>query len=55
MQKNKTEKVNDAAAEARRAYKRKWNAEHKEQNRQYQKAYWARKAAELAKAGKSEG
>ena len=54
MQKKKTEKMNDAAAEARRAYKRKWNAENREKNRQYQKAYWERKAAELAKE-KSEG
>ena len=52
MQKTKTEKMNDAAAEARRAYKRKWNAEHREQNRQYQKTYWERKAAELAKGSK---
>jgi hypothetical protein len=44
-----TEKVTDAATEARRAYKRKWNAAHKDKVKEYQKKYWERKAAELAK------
>ena len=38
----------DAAKEARRAYKRKWNAEHKDKVKQYQQKYWERRAAKLA-------
>ncbi len=40
----------DAAKEARRAYKRKWNAEHKEKVKEYQRKYWERRAAKLAEA-----
>lgn len=34
------------AAEARRAYYKRWRAEHKEQVRSYNKRYWLKKAAE---------
>lgn len=36
------------AAEARRAYKRKWTKEHPEKVREYQQRYWEKKAAEAA-------
>ena len=35
------------AAEARRAYKRKWAAEHPESVRKSQEKYWAKKAAQM--------
>lgn len=34
-----------AAIEARRAYKRAWNAAHKEQIREYNHRYWVKHAA----------
>jgi hypothetical protein len=34
------------AAEARRAYKRKWAKQNPEKIRQYQQTYWNRKAAQ---------
>ena len=42
-------KVNEAAKAARRAYKRKWQREHPDKVKQYQEAYWTRKAQEAAK------
>ena len=38
--------MNEAAKEARRAYKKKWNAEHRDRVKQYQEDYWNRKAQE---------
>ena len=46
-------KMNDAAKEARRAYKRAWNKAHPEKIKQYQETYWTRKA-EAAKAAEKE-
>ncbi len=37
--------MTQSAAEARRAYKRKWNKEHADKVKQYQEKYWAKKAA----------
>lgn len=37
--------MNEAAKEARRAYKKKWNAEHRDKVKKYQRDYWERKAA----------
>ena len=42
--------MNEAAKEARRAYKRKWNREHPDKVKQYQANYWNRKAQEAAAA-----
>ena len=42
--------MNDAAAEARRAYKRKWAKEDPESVKKSQEKYWTRKAAEMAAA-----
>lgn len=36
-----------AAAEARRAYKRKWNQANRDKVRAHQARYWAKKAAEV--------
>ena len=36
------------AAEARRAYKRKWAADHPEKVKEYQRRYWTKKGAEAA-------
>ena len=41
--------MNEAAAEARRAYKRKWNRENRDKVKAQQERYWTRKA-EKAKA-----
>lgn len=38
------------AAEARRAYKRKWAKQNPEKIRQYQQAYWNKKAEQAEKA-----
>lgn len=38
--------ITEAAKEARRAYKRKWNKEHPDKVKQYQTDYWNRKAAQ---------
>ena len=46
--------MNEAAKEARRAYKRKWNREHPDKVKQYQANYWNRKAQEAAKAEAAE-
>ena len=36
--------LSEAAKQARRDYKRKWNAENKDKVKQYQRTYWERKA-----------
>lgn len=47
--------MTEKAKEARRAYKRKWAAEHPEKTREYQARYWEKRAAaEAAAAAKSE-
>lgn len=38
--------MTDAAAEARRAYKRRWNANNRDRNREYMARYWEKKAAQ---------
>lgn len=46
--------MTEAAKEARRAYKRAWNAKNKDKVKAAQERYWERKAkaaAEKAKAG----
>jgi len=43
--------MSDAAREARNAYKRKWNQEHPEKQREYQCRYWERKGQGAAKEG----
>lgn len=40
--------MTEQAAEARRAYKRKWAADHPEKVKEYQERFWAKKAAEAA-------
>ena len=40
--------MTDKAIEARRAYKRKWNADNREKVREYQDRYWERKAEKAA-------
>lgn len=40
--------MNEKAAAARRAYKRKWARENPEKIRAYQEKYWTKKAAEAA-------
>ena len=40
--------MNEAAKEARRAYKRKWQRENRDKVKQYQENYWNRKAQEAA-------
>ena len=42
--------MNEQAAAARRAYKRKWARENRDKIREYQDRYWTRKAAEAAAA-----
>ena len=46
--------MNEAALEARRAYKRKWAKEHPESVKKSQEKYWTRKAAETAAAADDE-
>ncbi len=38
--------MNEQAAAARRAYKRKWAQENREKVKTYQERYWTRKAAQ---------
>ena len=38
--------MTDSAVEARRAYKRRWNAQNREKNREYMQRYWEKKAAQ---------
>ena len=40
--------MNEAAKEARRAYKRKWQQENRDKVKKYQADYWNRKAAKAA-------
>ncbi len=42
--------MNEQAAEARRAYKRKWARENRDKVKAQQERYWTRKAAEAAAA-----
>lgn len=42
--------MNKAAAEARRAYKRKWAKEHPESVKKSQEKYWNKKAEEMKAA-----
>lgn len=39
-----------AAVEARRAYHRKWKAEHKDRVQEHNRRFWEKKAAEMAGA-----
>ena len=45
MPKTKTT-LSAAAIEARKQYKRNWNAKNRDKLKQYQKSYWERKAAD---------
>ena len=47
MAKTKQQEMSEQARAARRAYKKKWNEEHRDHCRKYQREYWERKAAEL--------
>lgn len=38
--------MTEAAKEARRAYKRRWNAQNRDKQREYMQRYWERKATE---------
>ena len=40
--------MNEAAKEARRAYKRQWQRNNPDKVKAYQEAYWSRKAQEAA-------
>lgn len=40
--------MTEKAREMRKAYKRKWAAEHRDKCRQYQETYWNKKAAQAA-------
>lgn len=40
--------MNEAAKEARRAYKRQWNKDNPEKVKAYQEKYWNKKAQEAA-------
>ena len=40
--------MNEAAKEARRAYKRKWQRENVDKVKRYQEKYWNKKAQEAA-------
>lgn len=46
--------MNEQAAEARRAYKRKWARENKDKVKAQQERYWTRKAAAAAEATEQE-
>ena len=46
--------MTDAAKEARRAYKRAWNAKNKDKVKAAQARYWERKAKAAAEQGKAE-
>ena len=41
--------MTEAAKEARREYKRRWNAANRDKQREYEMRYWERKAAENQK------
>lgn len=40
--------VERAAVEARRAYQKKWRAEHKDRVQEHNRRFWEKKAAEMA-------
>lgn len=40
--------MTDKAKEARREYKRRWNAANKDKVKEYQERYWAKKAEQQA-------
>lgn len=42
--------MNEAAKEARRAYKRKWYREHPDKVKEQQERYWTKKAREAEEA-----
>lgn len=42
--------MNDAAKEARRAYKRQWQRDNPDKVKAYQSRYWDKKAREAAEA-----
>lgn len=42
--------MNEAARQARNAYKRKWNRENRDKVKKYQQDYWNRKAQAMAAA-----
>lgn len=44
----KAEKIEKAAAEQRRAYKREWNRKNKDKVKASQQRYWIRKAEKAA-------
>lgn len=46
--------MNEAAAEARRAYKRKWARDNPDKVKAQQERYWARQAAKAAAGRKTE-
>ncbi len=46
--------MNEQAAEARRAYKRKWARDNPDKVKAQQARYWAKKAAQRAEAMKQE-
>ena len=52
--KNTTPQLSPEAAELRRAYRRKWNAEHPEKVRRYNAEFWERRAAEFHAARRAE-
>lgn len=47
METTKNVVMTDAAKEARRAYRRQWNANNKDKVRAHQERYWQRKAEQL--------
>ena len=46
--------MDDAAREARNAYRRKWYAENKDRQREYTRRYWERQAKKTFAAEKRE-
>lgn len=46
--------MNEAAQEARRAYKREWQRKNRDKVKEYQNRYWERKAQEAAAADNSD-
>ena len=46
--------MNAQAAEARRAYKRRWAKENPDKIRRYQQTYWSRKAEQAEAASRSD-
>lgn len=52
---NKGLKLTEQAKEARRAYRKAWNAAHPEKLREYETRYWERKAAKMAELAAANG